>query len=215
MNIDDSKIYLTEKDIEDWLYENPRAISTGIKFESLIERWIGRQYHLPTGIADLIGVRENGKLVVVELKNVPINKSAVLQVCRYASDIEEVIRERMGYKFKLYYSRPDVERMIIGTGIDRQTFDEAIACGVKVLIFSVQMTLVIRQLYLGSERFDERQKQISAISMRDEWQIFGDHYTQHGYRLNKSPVEVDDDEFCDLDELLSASGHDQESDIPL
>lgn len=177
MNIDISRLNLSEKDIEDWLYANPDALGTGYAGGRVIERWIGRQYSLPSGIADLIGVDEYNYAVVVEVKNVPINKAAVLQVCRYASDVSDIVGVRDGY-FKKHSADPfRVKKMLIGPSIDNQTFDEATACDARVVLFGVNLRLSLTDLEINSEQYSRRQQQLNSISLRDEWSIFGRHYS--------------------------------------
>lgn len=84
-----------ERELEDWLYKNPSAIG--------ISQWIGRQIDLPSGRLDLIGINSSGCVVVVELKAVPIDSSAILQCCRYAKDIAHI-----------WGSEPD--KVVIGVG---------------------------------------------------------------------------------------------------
>lgn len=178
MRIDISKVNLLEKDIEDWLYENPGALGERFPGWTPIARWIGRQYNLPTGIADLIGVRENGKVAVIEIKNVPINKAAVLQVCRYATDVEDILGDRNGYEFKSKHGSAHVERILVGPSIDSQTFYEAQACGVIVYQFDAHVELTIGELEQSGDQYRAHMAYIEQISIRDEWAAFGLHYKE-------------------------------------
>lgn len=75
----------SEKELEDWCYKNPMSLG--------IERWVGRQLVIPSGILDLVGIADEscpGNLTLFELKAVPLKSSAVLQVCRYAADLERL-----------------------------------------------------------------------------------------------------------------------------
>lgn len=79
-----------EKELEDWLYEEPDALG----LDGL--GWIGRQVTVESGIIDLIGIIEadcpyiKDTVVIVELKAVPLTGDAILQVCRYAIDVRMV-----------------------------------------------------------------------------------------------------------------------------
>lgn len=207
MKIDISRLNLTERDIEDWLYANPRALGESYPNETYITKWIGRQYHLPSGIADLIGVRHNGKLVVVEVKNVPINKAAVLQVCRYATDLSDIVGNRDGYRAPHSRDMFDVQKILVGPSIDRQTFQETLACNVRVMQFDVDLRLTLGQLSLSMDDFRQREDHIKAISLRDEWSIFGAHYSERSIR-SVGKINERADEY---DELLAAIVSDQDT----
>lgn len=195
MKIDISRMNLLEKDIEDWLYENPRAIGESYPNETYIAQWIGRQYHLPSGIADLVGVRHNGKLVVIEVKNVPINKAAVLQVCRYAADLSDIVGNRDGYYRKDSNDPFDVQKILVGPSIDGQTFQEASACGVRVMQFSAELKLTVGQLSVTMNSYSERQQRINEISLRDEWKVFGSHYSEYTPRQSKEADNAEEERY--------------------
>lgn len=172
MNIDISRLNLLEKDIEDWLYENPGAIRA--KYDGgPITKWIGRQYQLPSGVADLIGIRESNMLIVVEVKNVPINKAAILQVCRYQDDLKHIIDNRMNYPHRQDWHEPQIEMILVGPSIDGQTFTEARAVGVQVFEFSVSLDIDVNPLNWTKAHHEAVEDQRSAISTRPEWDIFG------------------------------------------
>lgn len=167
MKIDMSKVNLTERDIEDWLYENPQIIYNRVYPSGfLIDRWLGRQYRLPSGIADLIGVTIDLRPVVIEVKNVPINKAAVLQVCRYALDIRSI------FKYQNVFSELEPIRILIGPSIDDQTEHEAFACDVEYLQFDFQLNMTLgkklERLDTGINYWD----QIGEVSKRPEWIMF-------------------------------------------
>lgn len=172
MKIDISRVNLLEKDIEDWLFENPGALPRPFN-ENLIVRWIGRQYTLPSGIADLIGLRENNRVVVVEVKNVPINKAAVLQVCRYQDDLKHILSQRMSYPHVRDWNYPEIDMILVGPSIDSQTFTEARAVGVDVVTFSASFALDLSRLVWSHEHENEVEAQRDAIAKRPEWDIFG------------------------------------------
>lgn len=172
MKIDISRVNLLEKDIEDWLYENPEVLSDRYDDYPIV-RWIGRQYQLPSGIADLIGIREDRRVVVVEIKNVAINKSAVLQVCRYTDDMKYILTQRMDYPHVINYNEPSVEMILVGPSIDDQTFSEALAVGVRVFSFSAQLNLSIGRMQWTSDYRNRVSEQIDQIAAKQEWDIFG------------------------------------------
>jgi hypothetical protein len=172
MKIDSSKVNLVEKDIEDWLYENPDAL-TSRYHDHPITKWIGRQYALPSGIADLIGIRDNGMLVVVEVKNVAINKAAVLQVCRYQHDLKYIVGQRMDYLHVTDGNEPIIEMILVGPTIDDQTFTEAQAVNVQVFRFDVSLSLYVGCLDWDRNYRDRLHDQQVKIAARPEWNIYG------------------------------------------
>jgi hypothetical protein len=188
MKIDISRVNLLEKDIEDWLYRNPHALGQEYMGDYVVDRWIGRQYSLPSGIADLIGVGEKNLLVVAEVKNVPINKAAVLQVCRYAADLSDIVGNRDGYHRRDNNDPFYVKKVLVGPSIDDQTFLEATACDVRVIEFEADLRLTLGALSPTREAYERRQEQLHAISLRDEWSIFGIHYSE--YNASYSEAEL-------------------------
>ena len=177
MNIDISRVNLLEKDVEDWLYENPGAMPAAWD-ENHIERWIGRQYALPSGIADLVGLREDKRVVVVEVKNVPINKAAVLQVCRYQNDLKHILSARMNYPHIYGFNEPEVDMILVGPSVDSQTFGEAYAVGVEVITFEASVTLHVSRLAWTRDHRDAVGERQNAIAAQPEWNIFGRTVTE-------------------------------------
>ena len=95
--------FAREKDIEDFIYKRPGTIETSW---ATARQWISRQYRVPSGIIDLLGVAtlnyvEGNRIVpiVVEIKNTPIKSKDLAQVCRYANDINKIMSIR-DYSFE-------------------------------------------------------------------------------------------------------------------
>lgn len=122
-----------EKDIEDWLYKNPKGFA---------DEWIARQYRVPSGIIDLLGVYKTDDTLrypmfhVVEVKNIPITSNAITQVCRYSNDIYEILwHASEGYvpvdrsEFK-----PTVIKTIVTTSnhLSKRIMYEAESCNVRI-----------------------------------------------------------------------------------
>jgi hypothetical protein len=68
----------TEKQLEELLVRNPEILMPGLTL-------IGRQTPIEGGALDLLGVDEDGNLVVYELKRGTLSRDAVAQVIDYAS----------------------------------------------------------------------------------------------------------------------------------
>jgi len=210
--LDVSKVNILEKDIEEWLFLNPSFLDYGW---GTIDRWFGRQYQLPSGIADLIGVTERGALVVVEVKNVAIGKAAVLQVCRYASDLQEIASYRMSYPREYpgkEWSSPVVRKVLIGPSVDSQTYTEAVACGVFVMTFVPRLTLTVSRLGWSMDYREEREKQFETISWGKEWEGYGLHIQEHSQQ-QEALVSVVNELDTELGMILdSADQHDLPND---
>ena len=71
----------TEQLLEDTLVKNPDLLIPGL-------RLVGRQTPTEGGPLDLLGVDEDGRLVVFELKRGTLSRDAVAQVIDYASDLD-------------------------------------------------------------------------------------------------------------------------------
>lgn len=200
LKVDPCRINLLERDIEDWLYDNPDVLYAP-HGRNPITRWIGRQYELPSGIADLIGVREDGKVVVVELKNVPINKAAILQVCRYTDDVKYILSNRMEYKFQKDWNEPIVEMIVVGPSVDSQTFLEAQAVGVRIFHFETEVSVGMTAMGWNNDYQDKLHRQQEEIAARPEWDIFGITVAEDVKRLYgeaRAPESYGPDEYSDI-----------------
>lgn len=151
MRIDPSRVNILEKDIEDFLWENPNAIRGN---GYVVERWLKRQYEVPSGIIDLLGVTSSKNLVVVEVKNVAINASALTQVSRYAFDILQIARGAAEYIIGDIEVRPWIYRIVVGKSMDDKIMLEAESIGVELLSFDVKLGIDIDS-YSWSEHYEE------------------------------------------------------------
>ena len=73
----------TERMLEDTLVRNPDMLMTGLSL-------VGRQTPAAAGALDLLGVDEDGRLVVFELKKGTLTRDAVSQVIDYCSFLESL-----------------------------------------------------------------------------------------------------------------------------
>ena len=71
----------TEEMLEDILVANPNALMGGLTL-------VGRQVPVGTGFIDLLGIDEDGRLVVFELKREKLTRDAVAQVLDYCTYLE-------------------------------------------------------------------------------------------------------------------------------
>ena len=123
----------TEDMLEAVLVENPNMLMRGLTL-------VGRQIPVETGYADLLGIDEDGRLVVFELKREKLTRKAVAQILDYCtylealpdSDIATLISERSGTHgiskisdFEEWYGSQGgdaikpVRMVLVGLGIDR------------------------------------------------------------------------------------------------
>lgn len=138
MIIDESKVNLKERDIEDFLWENPQWVCFR---DFAVDKWLKRQYTVPSGIIDLLGVTIHGDLVVVEVKNVAIDAAALSQVSRYAYDIYVVANYIFDQRKKDPLISPIVRRVVIGRSIDSQVMYAAEALRIDIIEFAVKLEM--------------------------------------------------------------------------
>ena len=124
----------TEQLLEDVLVANPNVLMGGLTL-------VGRQVLVGTGYIDLLGIDENGRLVVFELKREKLTRDAVAQILDYCTYLETLsdprlatlIAEQSGKHgitkisdFKEWYAsqyQPDalrpVRMVLVGLGMDK------------------------------------------------------------------------------------------------
>ena len=73
----------TEQLLEDVLVANPNVLMGGLTL-------VGRQVPVGTGYIDLLGINENGRLVVFELKREKLTRDAVAQILDYCTYLESL-----------------------------------------------------------------------------------------------------------------------------
>lgn len=157
MDIDPSKVNLNERDIEDYLFENPGQIK--VYGEHPVDTWIGRQLKVPSGIIDLIGQFSGICVAVVEIKNGPIDASAIAQVCRYAHDIERIAGKKDLWGM--------VYKVVVGDSLSNQAFFECEAMQVTPLVFSVKLALNIGPRVWNKEFKDATERVYEAMAETD------------------------------------------------
>ncbi len=163
MIIDERKVNLAEKDIEQWLWENPTLIRFG--HNEIVAGWLYRQMSIPSGVADLVGITESNDLVVVEVKNTEIKPDALLQVARYAFDVKVIATRSVENQGLWNYPIPYVYKLVIGRSIDFKTARDAEATKTFVFTFGVQMSLFLSEDLKWRKQFaDQRESEYEAIA---------------------------------------------------
>ena len=79
----------TEKMLEDVVVANPNMLVDGLKL-------VGRQVPVGTGFIDLLGIDEEGRLVVFELKREKLTREAVAQILDYCTYLETLSDSELG-----------------------------------------------------------------------------------------------------------------------
>jgi hypothetical protein len=153
VKIDPSKINLTEKDLQDYLWKNPLEMNGFGRV-----KWLGRQVKVPSGTIDLLGyVRAGSKvwLVVVEVITTDFNQAAILRACRLASDIENA-----RYSFDLPAGLEwgySVFKFVIGKGQpSNQMQFEANAVSVALREYGVSVSVSISPNWNFVSEFSEQ-----------------------------------------------------------
>ena len=124
----------TEELLEETLVRNPDLLIPGLKL-------VGRQTPTAGGPLDLLGVDEDGRLVVFELKRGTLSRDAVSQIIDYASDLDAMDLDALARHiskhsgkygisridvFQEWYGR-DLESLkplrlfLVGLGVDKRT----------------------------------------------------------------------------------------------
>ena len=79
----------TEEMLEAVLVANPEMLMSGLML-------VGRQVPVETGFVDLVGIDEDGRLVVFELKREKLTRAAVAQVLDYCTYLETLSDSEIG-----------------------------------------------------------------------------------------------------------------------
>lgn len=168
MIINSSKVNLSEKDIEDWLLENPHEIKICYS-EYNIEAWIGRQVKVPSGVIDLIGYINGPKNlwpVIVEIKNSEFTQASILQVCRYAADIQSALNN-VSYEENNEWS-DEVIKIVIAKGTPTSQIQfEADAVNVRLMSFYAQYSLKLEGEWSWNKEFrNQRSIEIDELAQK-------------------------------------------------
>ena len=79
----------TEETLEGVLVANPEMLMRGLTL-------VGRQVPVETGFVDLLGIDEDGRLVVFELKREKLTRAAVAQILDYCTYLETLSDSEIG-----------------------------------------------------------------------------------------------------------------------
>ena len=154
----------TEHQIEDYLYSHPQAIRG---LNQVI--WIARQFRVPSGIIDLLGLAQSQftgdwSVGVFEIKKDAIKSQAILQAQRYAADIS------MALVNAEIYTR--VNTFVIGKYPKKKEIFEA--CSVGTLLMELKSDFSVYPIEMDTKEQDELNAEYFRISRSE---IF--------YKLNK------------------------------
>ena len=176
MDIDSRKVQLSERDIEDYLWDNPEKVPT-------VERWIARQVDLPNGRLDMLGINKFGAPVIVELKNTSVSSDALTQVFRYAFDIQSILEVKLDYPEEHIH----VSKIVIGVGEPTtRVLQEAEAMGIRIMAFNLFFDVGISQWGLTFDYQQQRTREHFGLASQD---IFSEFVTHTKEELPESPPE--------------------------
>jgi len=94
----------TEELVEELLVKSPDLLMNGLTL-------VGRQMPTIGGPLDLLGIDEDGRLVVFELKRGTLTRDAVAQVLDYASDLDEMGTDRLAEFIENHSGKLGVEKI--------------------------------------------------------------------------------------------------------
>ena len=94
----------TEQSLEEVLVRNPDMLAPGLTL-------VGRQTPIEGGYLDLLGVDEEGRLVVFELKREKLTRDAVAQAIDYCSYLESLAETELAAYITNHSGTHDVERI--------------------------------------------------------------------------------------------------------
>ena len=194
--LDVTERFETEEMLEDILMENPDMLMRGLAL-------IGRQVPVGTGYVDLLGIDEDGRLVVFELKRGKLTRDAVAQILDYCtyletladSEIESLIAEESGKHgtrkiedFQEWYAnqpgdsiRP-IRMVLVGLGIntsaDRMVgYLAARDIDIRLLTFHGysrgDSLLLAREVRTTDDAYASRKGRPSASSLKRKANEFG------------------------------------------
>lgn len=169
------RVSLSEKDIEDYLFDNPESVSFYFikEYPFRVARWIGRQVSVPSGIIDLFGITEQGAPVVVEVKLGAIDGKAIAQCARYAEDLKVVlgkVQKSVKGEFEPY-----VYRVVIGASIDKTAIFECYATGTCWIEFAPTLSLSFRKSDFSDEYYKTITEQYSSLANENEFvSVYGE-----------------------------------------
>ena len=94
----------TERSLEEVLVRNPDMLMSGLML-------VGRQTPIDGGLLDLLGVDEDGRLVVFELKREKLSRDAVAQVIDYCSYLESLTETELANYIVNHSGKNDVGKI--------------------------------------------------------------------------------------------------------
>ena len=197
ITIDPRKVNVIEQDIEEWLWENPTEVPC---HGGNVKKWLARQYHVPSGIIDLLGMTEDGELCVVEVKNTEINADAMTQVSRYAMDLTIA-----AIPWKDTYEVPVHKTVVFKGGVNSEIQFEADALDICLVSFYVELELTIKGPWTWTK--DHYEKLKSAYLEISNNEIFAEVRA-----MNQFPSENETQEDSIVEEARQVIEEEQDKD---
>lgn len=201
MNLDISRVNLSEADIEKCLYENPKYVvgfSLNDNRSLRVVRWMHRQFSVPSGVIDLLGELDNGGIAVVEVKLGAIDGRAIAQVRRYAKDITNAF-SALGDDHDIV----PVYTFVVGSSLEERSLFECYAIGVIPIIFSPRLSLTTNNPNWSSsyilaleQKYSVLVNDAELLGIQSAWESRGKTEDNALETINALSVE-DSEELCD------------------
>lgn len=170
---------MLERELEDFLFQNPAALPVDcITRRNLFtfEGWIDRQFRVPSGRIDLLGLLKKDQErvdplhrqslgyhpLIVELKRGVIDSKAVAQVGRYLHDIRETIDE-IAYEYGVAPIESEMFAVIIGDSTDYNTLQSASGFGVTLLGYTTAPFSITPGFELPLSTYNSRTENIKRL----------------------------------------------------
>lgn len=122
-------------DLEKWIKNTPEILGKDIFI-------IGEQVRTESGLLDLLGVDNNGNVVVIELKRDRGSRDVLAQMIDYASDVSTWSAEKIG-DICLEYNKQSLEEFLLSKMPEKSIENLALNQSVRLLLvcFSVEESL--------------------------------------------------------------------------
>lgn len=168
--------FKSEKDMEDYLWDNPGVVDVG--------SWAARQFRICSGIIDLIGWNVGrDELYVFELKNIPVEATALTQVSRYVSEIRALMENSgVPYDDLRYIVTPVV---IGGPPADKMIAVEARALGISLKTIRAELGVRVEKVSADNSRW------LGYYDVLRSEVITGISETLKGAGYTQAPTEID------------------------
>ena len=188
----------SERHLEDYIWEHPEALGTinlppEYGEDCAMYSFVLRQFHLPSGIVDLIGF--DYRMVIFELKKNVVTAQALTQLMRYMRDLQRIVDRLLMTLMESQVTEPwarlhfDVNRigpnpLLAGTLIGHDIEDDNLliacqACNVDVYLYEYENGVytfedISLNTIMGMDVYDS----VCRLAAGEIGKAFFDHFRQ-------------------------------------